>query len=560
MPVQVVPVRDDKIEEFTRQYLDQLNMQALPSTKDLKEALFTHTIDGLKTINAGIGQDDKEARMQLPTGLTEYQIFMVVSKICHVRRVACSTANSNPDLDVLAMYQEYGPDRGLYVDSTLELRKLIRSFNMDITARGIQNIIDMLQESSPRVYRTDDPDLIAVNNGIFDFRTKTLLPFSSDYVFMSKSRVDYNPNAVNVTIHNDDDGSDWDVETWMKELSDDPEIVHLLWQILGAIVRPFVPWNKSAWFYSNKGNNGKGTLCVLMRNLVGHDSYASVSLSDFGKEFMLEPLIRSTAIIVDENDVGVFIDKAANLKAVVTGDAIQINRKFKAPFAFQFRGFMVQCLNEFPRIKDKSDSFYRRQLFVPFDKCFTGIERKYIKADYLHRKEVLEYVLMRVLHMNYYNLSEPDACKEALAEYKEFNDPVMQFLIDVLPQTSWNLLPYTFLYDMYKCWHRDNVPSGKPCSRNTFLFDLKAALDTAGPGFGWMDGGKTRYRSSTHMVGPEPLIAKYDLTAWYNPNYTSGMDANKKCTPQLKDLYSGVIRYASPVQGGADTDDVSDDE
>lgn len=141
MPVQVVPVRDDKIEEFTRQYLDQLNMQALPSTKDLKEALFTHTIDGLKTINAGIGQDDKEARMQLPTGLTEYQIFMVVSKICHVRRVACSTANSNPDLDVLAMYQEYGPDRGLYVDSTLELRKLIRSFNMDITARGIQNII-----------------------------------------------------------------------------------------------------------------------------------------------------------------------------------------------------------------------------------------------------------------------------------------------------------------------------------------------------------------------------------------------------------------------------------
>lgn len=55
------------------------------------------------------------------------------------------------------------------------------------------------------------------------------------------------------------------------------------------------------------------------------------------------------------------------------------------PVSFVFRGFMVQCVNEYPRVKDKSDSFFRRQLFVPFMKCFTGIERKYIKDDYLHR-------------------------------------------------------------------------------------------------------------------------------------------------------------------------------
>ena len=81
---------------------------------------------------------------------------------------------------------------------------------------------------------------------------------------------------------------------------------------------------------------------------------------------MLEPLIQATAIIVDENDVGTYIDKAANLKAIVTGDTIQMNRKFKMPIAYQFKGFMVQCLNEMPRIRDKSDSFYRRQLFIPF--------------------------------------------------------------------------------------------------------------------------------------------------------------------------------------------------
>lgn len=118
-----------------------------------------------------------------------------------------------------------------------------------------------------------------------------------------------------------------------------------------------------------------------MRKLCGKGTYASIPLSDMSKDFMLEPLTRATAIIVDENDVGTYIDKAANLKAIITGDTIAINRKFKQAISYQFKGFMVQCLNEMPRIKDKSDSFYRRQLFIPFTKCFTGEERKYIKLS-----------------------------------------------------------------------------------------------------------------------------------------------------------------------------------
>lgn len=98
----------------------------------------------------------------------------------------------------------------------------------------------------------------------------------------------------------------------MQDLFDDSEIVDLMWKILGAIVRPNVPWGKSAWFYSESGNNGKGTLCELMRQLCGENSYAAISLADMGKDFMLEPLIRAVAVIVDENDVGTYIDKAAN--------------------------------------------------------------------------------------------------------------------------------------------------------------------------------------------------------------------------------------------------------
>ena len=76
-----------------------------------------------------------------------------------------------------------------------------------------------------------------------------------------------------------------------------------------------------------------------MRELCGKKSYAAIPLADFGKDFYLTQLLNASAIIVDENDVGTYIDKAANLKAVVMGDAIMINRKFKDPITYQFRGF-----------------------------------------------------------------------------------------------------------------------------------------------------------------------------------------------------------------------------
>lgn len=101
-------------------------------------------------------------------------------------------------------------------------------------------VFDILREKAQRVNRCEDANLIAVNNGIFDYDTKTLLPFTPDKVFTSKSRVDYNPNAVNVVIHNDEDGTDWDVESWMDTLSDDKGVVIILWQLMGAIIRPNV--------------------------------------------------------------------------------------------------------------------------------------------------------------------------------------------------------------------------------------------------------------------------------------------------------------------------------
>lgn len=540
---------NDILRTTTMDYLDQVNTKAPPPPADIEADILaaTQLVIDLDNQNRA-----KYNRLKIPVRLNPAQIAMILSKLYPVCTICTGATSYDKSFDMLAIYQNDGPNKGIYVSDDNTFRQIMQQYNFSMNTKEFNEAMELLRTMVPRKQRCSQRNLIAVNNGIFDYDTKTFMPFSPDLVFLTKSRVNYNPLAANLVIHNPDDNTDWDVETWMQELSDDPEVVNLLWEILGAIIRPLVPWNKSAWFYSETGNNGKGTLCELMRQLCGEGSYASISLADMSTEFMLEPLLRASAIIVDENDVGTFIDKAANLKAIITGDTFSLNRKYKNPVAFSFHGFSVQCLNEFPKVKDKSDSFFRRQLFIPFSKCFTGAERKYIKSDYLHRQDVLEYVLFRVLNMNYYSLSEPETCKFALEEYKEYNDPVRQFAEDVLPIAEWDLLPFTMLYAMYQTWYKKNIPSGKIQSRNTFINDMVNAI-ASDPNWECKDK-KKQICGVGRMEVCEPLILIYDLKEWMNPKYVNLAAANdrQKCTPiagqYTKAQFRGITRTPKGIR------------
>lgn len=489
------------------------------SAQDVEFHLLNRINNRLISENTQYGLKGSRAYQTLRT-LTPAVIADCMLKRNRIVRIMLSDKNTDPNYDVLAVYMDHGPDNGIYVTDEVSIRVLAREYNYSISPKELDHVIDMLKDNAPRVMVSTNRDLIAVNNGIFDYKTKTLLPFTPEIVFTAKSAVNYNENIVNPIIHNDADGTDWDIESWMADLNDDPEIVTLLWEILSAIIRPNVAWDKTAWFLSEVGNNGKGTLLTLMRNLCGERAWTSISVADFGKDFHLEPLIRTNAVLVDENDVGEYVDKAANLKAVITNDVLLINRKGKTPIAYQFRGFMVQCVNDTPKFRDKSGSLYRRQLIIPFDKSFTGAERKYIKQDYMHRTEVLEYVLHKVLNGNFYELSEPKAIRIALREYKIENDPIRAFAEEFLDQLVWDLLPWKFLYALYRAWLSKEQPSSRPLGSNKFIkhftLILQEDLD-----YGWTVT-PAAVRTKNRILGEEPLAVEYNLDQWFDIQPVNG--------------------------------------
>ena len=512
------------LQEATQQCIAGLPQQ-LPSYADIEADLMEKVQSRIVMVNKNLQKG--EPRLSMPKYLNFDQVAQILNATMTIKVI------TDGDMRLLGIYN------GQIYDTNLNTLYLAATqLNATMGKRELEEMIARLMLICDEVPVNHNRDLIAVNNGIFNFKTKKLLKFDPKYVFLCKSSVDYKENGVPLKTF--DDG--WDVESWMKDITVDADVCRLLWETAGACLRPYVRWNKTVWLFSTAGNNGKGTYCELLRNLLGPKACVSIPLSDFSKQFALSPLIGKQAIITDENDVGLFIDRIAVMKAVITGDVITIDKKFETPVNYRFRGMMVQCLNEYPKVKDKSDSFYRRQIFVPFEKCFTGKENKNIKAQYLADPEVLEYVMYKLLNMDYY---EPNACKAALVDYKEASDPIRQFWTEFEEEFAWDLLPYPFLFDLYKAWYDQSYPRDRQVSRIVFINSLKTIVSRESVMWGCDESNKKKYRVGNKMSKPELLIDTYKLENWKNPSY-NGRDTVKKCTLKigepLAELYAGLVR------------------
>jgi len=445
----------------------------------------------------------------------------------------------------------YDDKAGTYVTSYKQMYEIMRRLATGFKEKDKQDVMHDIESAIPTVEPTKDKNLFAVNNGIYNKLTGELMPFDRDYVFLTKIPIDYHNKSTNPVI-TAPDGFNWNVEDWIKDIMDDDlDATTLIWQVIADCLQPNYSRHKSIWFYSEKGNNGKGTVGQLIKNLLGKGNYASLSVDDFNHEYLKETLLGTAANIADENDVDVWIDSVKDYKASITGDDININRKYEKPLRVQYLGTNLQMMNGLPKTKDKSDSVYRRLIIVPFLKSFTNNgERKYIKDDYIGRQDVLEYVLHVALNMDFDDYITPLVSSELLHSYKEKNNPVMEFWNELKDEFIWDLLPTPFLYDVYKSWHMTNNPSGKPMSSRSFIDTLRAVVQSQGDAWEDKSSRTDKVRSMGKMYDDEPLITTFGLdkidktgrtSRWANDTY-NGTNTQKKREFTRSVSYRGFVR------------------
>lgn len=536
------------LEDFLNSHLSGVTV---PDGTDMKFLLDL----GIGALNAKIKEVEeynmtmKSGKKRIPDRLTFDEVAIIMMTLFTFKNIQMTERTEDTILGVY-INDETSEKHGIYITNNKYMFEIMERIVPNFKNRDMQDVLDKIERSTPTVEQTKDRHLFIVNNGIYDQKAKELYDFHPSYVYLTKIPVDYDPTPVNPVL-TAPDGHQWDVESWIRDLAVDEDTATLIWQVIADCLQPHYSRHKSIWFYSEKGNNGKGTIGQLIKNLLGRGNYASLSVADFNHEFLKETLLGSAANISDENDVDVFIDSIKDYKASITGDDININRKYEKPLRIQFLGTNIQMMNGLPKTKDKSDSFYRRLIIVPFLKSFTNNgERKYIKTDYIQNTAVLQYVLFKALNMEFDEYITPHSSAALLESYKEKNNPVLEFWNETKEQYVWDLLPTQFLYDLFVKWFDINNPSGKVMSKRTFSDTLTNVIQTLNEPWEIKTGQNDKVRSAGRMDDDEPLITEYGLdrpdragnpTSWVDPNY-NGTDNEKRRDFKRKKLYRGILR------------------
>lgn len=134
----------------------------------------------------------------------------------------------------------------------------------------------------------------------------------------------------------------------------------------------------------------------------------------------------------------------------------------------------------------------------------------------------------------------PDACSALLDDFRVANDPVRQFLDDILIRATWDVLPWQFVFDLYRHWFIRNNPSGRCQSRKSLINDVKGIISDYE---GWDYSDNPVSIPDEMYDTPEGLIGIYDVREWEEPGYRGS-------NPNRSHLYRGSKRTRGLVRVG----------
>ncbi|WP_436879714.1 phage/plasmid primase, P4 family [Staphylococcus pseudoxylosus] len=363
----------------------------------------------------------------------------------------------------------YKADEGIYTSSSLYIDRIVGWLEPNHNEFKTNEVKYYLKRGARVQDKTNEPDLIPVNNGVYNREIGKLESFTPDYVFTSKINTNFNNDVVSPMIN------DWEFNDWLSSIAcEDEEIIKLLWQVIADSLNGNYSRGK-AIFFTGTGSNGKGTFQELLQNLIGKKNIAALKIKDFDDKNAMSELVGVTCVIGDDNAPGDYVDDSSNFKSVVTGDIVRVEEKYVKAYHDSFKCTVIQSTNGLPRFKDTTGALYDRLLIVPFNASFKGtVKNRDIKNKYMADKHVLEYILYHALQLDFEDFIVPKKSIEALHEYQIDNDPIFEFKNEIFDEFEALKIPKAMVYAFYCDFCQKN--GYKPKSNKTFHKELKQFL------------------------------------------------------------------------------------
>ena len=204
----------------------------------------------------------------------------------------------------------------------------------------------------------EDVNLLPVQNGILNIKTKELMDFSSDYRFFVKLPTKYNPEAKCPNI----------IKHFKSVLKHENDILTMQ-EVFGFCLYRDYKYEKGMMWLGT-GRNGKGKSLELLKNLLGHDNCTNISLQQLDKDgFAMSELFHKMANLCSDMS-NTALEGTGNFKALTGHDMITASRKFLSMIRFTNYAKMIFLANETPEPSDTSVAFWDRWVLLDFPYTF----------------------------------------------------------------------------------------------------------------------------------------------------------------------------------------------
>ena len=269
------------------------------------------------------------------------------------------------------------------------------------------------------------PYVINLKNTRLDIRTGKCLEYDPDKIEFARIPVTYDQSAYCADLD----------KMLNRVFVGDREVINLFEEMIGYCLIKSSRYQK-AFIMVGSGSNGKSTILDLIEEFLGAANYSSLPLEQVTDRFNKAELEHKLANIGDDID-NVAIKDSGTLKKMISGESITVERKGERPFKFRPYAKHIYSANSIPRSFDKSEGFYRRWIFIPFNATFSPDDPDYdpMIFDKITTDQALSYLLNLALKgarrlMKQGKFTQPASVANALEAYRTDNSTTLSWIED----------------------------------------------------------------------------------------------------------------------------------
>lgn len=287
-------------------------------------------------------------------------------------------------------------DGGIYVpEGKTHIRETVRKIMGDTyTTYFCNQVISKIEADTyinqEEFFKQENPEIIAVENGILNVKTRELKKFSPKYKFFNKIPVKYDPKAKCPSI-----------KKFFSDVLANKEDIKIVEEIFGFLLYDDYFIEKAIMFYGS-GRNGKGKTISLMKKFIGIDNCTEITLEAMENDlFSISNLFKKKANLCGDLSPTA-LKNTGNFKKLTGGDMITANRKFKTRVKFVNYAKMIFSANTLPLTYDITPAFFNRWVIVDFPYQFLPEEEiKDMDETYLENVKVRDTHIIK-------KISSPD--------------------------------------------------------------------------------------------------------------------------------------------------------